>query len=169
MSLDYDKELQKCYNNNPSQQTIRSMSQTTQFTLVNADQWKALLKYMEFQNRYMNSMAEVLKTKVSEETAQRLGGAIICSCEDLWNKEKATLEDILSSAASDAALKISAPVLDLKKQAGVQKEEFSSELRKMSDTTSYLGKKLIPLLIGIPTAVQLLFLTAYILLEIFFK
>ena len=140
---------------------IQQMEKATNMTIVDSAQWTALINIQKTQSEQLTALYSELQNKATQNMLSSLYGTLSTLTDDL--------DEILKAGSASMAQAIAEQTEALSTQVGKQNEQFALQMNNLKDTTSDMKKKLIPLLIGIPTAVQVLFLTAYILLEIYLK
>ena len=140
---------------------IQKMEQATNLTIVDSEQWAALINTVKNLNEQMNMNRQEVQITATERNLNETKQAV--------RDQTKNLKTVLDTASKSMADSIAEQTEALSQQAGNQNEQFGLQMNKLAEATSDIKKKLIPLLIGIPSAVQVLFLTVYILLEIFLK
>lgn len=140
---------------------IQQMEKATNLTIVDSKMWEKLIELQQTQCDQLTAIFNEITYKAEETSLQDVKGVL--------EKQKTAIESAAKSSSEKMERSISDQTEALSKQVGRQNEQFGFQMNNLSETTSEIRKKLLPLLIGIPTAVQVLFLTAYILLEIFLK
>ena len=132
-----------------------------QMTVVSTDKWVSLLQLQATQSAQLNEIYNCAKVSATQTSLGTLSGKI--------DQQQADLKKAVKDASTDAMTDIKTAAEKFCTQAGKKTDDFASKITELEDTTADIRKKLIPLLIGIPTGVQVLFLTAFILWEIFSK
>ena len=140
---------------------IQQMEKATNLTIVDTKMWEKMIELQQTQCDQLTAIYYVALDKADETSLQAVKGVL--------EKQKTAIESAAETASKKMTESISDKTEALSQQVGRQNEQFGFQINNLSETTSDIRKKLLPLLIGIPTAVQVLFLTAYILLEIYLK
>ena len=140
---------------------IQQMEKATNLTIVDTKMWENMIELQQTQCDQLTAIYYVVLDKADETSLQAV--------KDVLESQKTAIESAAETASKKMTEGISDQTEALSQQVGKQKDQFSLQMNNLEDTTSEIRKKLLPLLIGIPTAVQVLFLTAYILLEIYLK
>ena len=140
---------------------IQKMEQATNLTIVDSEQWAALINTVKNLNEQMNMNRQEVQITATEQNLNQTKQAV--------QDQTKNLKTVLDTASKSMTDSIAEQTEVLSQQAGNQNEQFGLQMNNLAEATSDIKKKLIPLLIGITSAVQVLFLTAYILLEIFLK
>ncbi len=140
---------------------IQKMEQATNLTIVDSEQWAALINTVKNLNEQMNMNRQEVQITATEQNLNETKQAV--------QDQTKNLKTVLDTASKSMTDSIVEQTEALSQQVGNQNEQFGLQMNKLAETTSDIKKKLIPLLIGIPSAIHVLFLTAYILLEIFLK
>ena len=137
------------------------LESAVKMTVVSTDKWEALLKLQATQSEQLDEIYKFAKSSAGQTTLLTLSEKVDRQQEDL----KTAVKD----ASTDAITDIKTAADGFCTQAGKKTDDFASKITELENTTADIRKRLIPLLIGIPTGVQVLFLTVYILWEIFSK
>ena len=144
LSLDYE-ELKRRNDTN-----INKLQQTPSITIIDSESWQTLIELNKDQSTLLEDTADIQTVKTCTENSTK---AVITELRDQ--------EDSLKT-----------DITEIQKQAGKMSENISSMekiLKKTNDISEQLKKKWITILIGVPTAVQILFWTVYILWQVLQK
>lgn len=134
---------------------ISTMEKATSVTIAESDYWKALIELNRNQNRQLNLIAE---KQVNEELIDQYSTQIFYQLSKEILDQTGTIQDLLDKQQRE-----------LSKQVGKVNESMLSASNNLSQDMKQIKKKLLPLLIGIPTAIQVLLTTVCILSVMFLK
>lgn len=134
---------------------ISTMEKATSVTIAESDYWKALIELNRNQNRQLNLIAE---KQVNEELIDQYSTQIFYQLSKEILDQTDTIQDLLDKQQRE-----------LSKQVGKVNESMLSASNNLSQDMKQIKKKLLPLLIGIPTAIQVLLTTVCILSVMFLK
>ena len=151
--MHYEKDLQALKKSN--NQMISTMEKATSVTIAESDYWKALIELNRNQNRQLNLIAE---KQVNEELIDQYSTQIFYQLSKEILDQTDTIQDLLDKQQRE-----------LSKQVGKVNESMLSASNNLSQDMKQIKKKLLPLLIGIPTAIQVLLTTVCILSVMFLK
>ena len=151
--MHYEKDLQALKKSN--NQMISTMEKATSVTIAESDYWKAVIELNRNQNRQLSLIAE---EQVNEELIDQYSVQIFYQLSKEISEQTDTIQDLLDKQQRE-----------LSKQVGKVNESMLSASNNLSQDMKQIKKKLLPLLIGIPTAIQVLLTTVCILSVMFLK
>lgn len=144
MSLNYE-ELKRRNDTN-----INKLQNAPSITIIDQELWQTLIDLNKDQTTLLEDTADIQTVKTCTE-----------------NSKKAVKTELINQTNS-----LKAKIEDLEKQVGNLNESISSvekRLKKTDNISEELKQKWLPLLIGVPTAVQILSWTVYILWQVLQK
>ena len=144
LSLNYE-ELKRRNDTN-----INKLQNAPSITIIDQELWQTLIDLNKDQTTLLEDTADIQTVKTCTE-----------------NSKKAVKTELINQTNS-----LKAKIEDLEKQVGNLNESISSvekRLKKTDNISEELKQKWLPLLIGVPTAVQILSWTVYILWQVLQK